>query len=95
MLPEDALAASSELASSCGVFLVLGSSLTVSPANLLPERARRNGARLFIVNNTPTHIDSLSDGVIAASIGETLEAVDRALEALGDDARTRGGMANE
>lgn len=95
MLPEDALAASSELASSCGVFLVLGSSLTVSPANLLPERARRNGARLFIVNNTPTHIDGLSDGVIAAPIGETLEAVDRALEAIGDGARMRGGMADE
>ncbi len=83
MLPEDALLASSELALSCSVFLVLGSSLTVSPANMLPERARRNGAKLFIVNNTPTHLDDLADGVIRASIGDTLASVDELIKAKG------------
>ncbi|MDI9371239.1 MAG: NAD-dependent deacylase [Synergistaceae bacterium] len=83
MLPEDTLQASSELASSCGVFLVLGSSLTVSPANMLPERARRSGAKLFIVNKTPTHLDSLADGVIRTSIGETLASVDELIETAG------------
>lgn len=79
MLPEDALSAGMELASSCSLFLVLGSSLAVSPANLLPERAKRNGASLFIVNNTSTHLDRLADGVIHASIGEVLSAADELL----------------
>jgi NAD-dependent deacetylase len=76
MLPENALSDSIDLASSCSLFLVLGSSLTVSPANLLPERAKRNGASLFIVNNTPTHLDRIADGVAHAPIGEMLSAVD-------------------
>lgn len=76
MLPESALSAGMELASTCSLFIVLGSSLAVSPANLLPERAKRLGAGLFIVNNTPTPMDSVADGVIHAAIGEVLAAVD-------------------
>jgi NAD-dependent deacetylase len=75
MLPEKALSAAMDLAQSCSLFLVLGSSLAVSPANLLPERAKRHGAGLFIVNNTPTHLDFLADGVIRGSIGDVLGKV--------------------
>lgn len=75
MLPEKALSAAMDLALSCSLFLVLGSSLAVSPANLLPERAKRHGAGLFIVNNTPTHLDFLADGVIRGSIGDVLGKV--------------------
>ncbi|MEA4952933.1 MAG: NAD-dependent deacylase [Aminivibrio sp.] len=75
MLPERTLAEATDLASSCSLFLVLGSSLAVSPANLLPERAKRHGAWLFIVNNTPTHLDFLADGVIRGSIGDVLGKV--------------------
>ncbi|NCB17831.1 MAG: NAD-dependent deacylase [Synergistales bacterium] len=75
MLPENALSAAMDLALSCSLFLVLGSSLAVSPANLLPERAKRHGAKLFIVNNTPTHLDLIADGVIRSSIGDVLGRV--------------------
>jgi len=75
MLPENALSAAMDLALSCSLFLVLGSSLAVSPANLLPERAKRHGAKLFIVNNTPTHLDFIADGVIRGSIGDVLGTV--------------------
>jgi len=75
MLPENALSAAMDLALSCSLFLVLGSSLAVSPANLLPERAKRHGAGLFIVNNTPTHLDLVADGTIRDSIGNVLEKV--------------------
>ena len=81
MLPEEALSESARLASSCSLFLVLGSSLTVSPANMLPEQAKRHGAALYIVNNTPTHLDDLADAVAKASIGEMLAAVDNLLPA--------------
>lgn len=76
MLPERTLAEATDLASSCSLFLVLGSSLAVSPANLLPERAKRHGAWLFIVNNTPTHLDFIADGVIRNSIGDVLARTD-------------------
>lgn len=38
--------------------LVLGSSLTVYPAASLPEEAYRCGARIVVVNDTPTPLDS-------------------------------------
>lgn len=79
MLPEKALSASMDIAASCSLFLVLGSSLSVSPANMLPERAKRSGAKLFIVNNTPTHLDSAADGVIRDAIGNVLSAADEIL----------------
>jgi NAD-dependent deacetylase len=37
--------------------VVLGSSLTVFPAAALPEEAYRCGARVVIVNDTPTSLD--------------------------------------
>ena len=80
MLPEETLSDAFGLSASSDLFIVLGSSLTVSPANLMPERAKRNGAVLFIVNRTPTPLDSLADGVLAASIGEVLSAVDERVQ---------------
>ena len=56
------------------LFLVLGSSLVVYPAAGFPLLAKRNGARLAIVNRDPTDQDELADLVIHAGIGETLSA---------------------
>ena len=39
------------------LFIVLGSSLTVSPANMFPMLAYENGAQLIIVNREPTPLD--------------------------------------
>lgn len=56
--------------------IVLGSSLVVYPAAGLPDLARRNGARLAIVNLEPTPLDAVADLVIRHDIGEaTGEAV--------------------
>ena len=74
-LPETAMAEAETLAKSAPLFLVLGSSLLVSPANWYPERAKRAGARLVIVNNEPTPLDALADEVIRRPIGETLSAI--------------------
>ena len=60
------------------LFIVLGSSLAVAPANLLPEAAVGHGAPLVIVNRDPTPLDRLATLVINAGIGETLRAADRA-----------------
>lgn len=58
------------------LFLVLGSSLVVHPAAGFPAIAKRNGARLVIVNREPTPLDDYADLTLRASIGPVLgEAV--------------------
>jgi NAD-dependent deacetylase len=56
------------------LFVVLGSSLVVYPAAGFPRLAKRNGARLVIVNREPTDQDDLADLVIHDEIGPTLGA---------------------
>ena len=68
-----------EAAQRARLFIVLGSSLAVAPANLLPEAAADAGAPLVIVNRDPTPLDRMATLVINASIGETLRAVDQLL----------------
>jgi len=78
-LPEATLRAAFIAAERATLFIVLGSSLAVAPANLLPRAAAEGGAPLVIVNRDPTPLDGAATLVINASIGETLQAVDRLL----------------
>jgi NAD-dependent deacetylase len=80
MLDRDVLQRAVEDAQACDLFVVLGSSLLVSPANTLPELALRAGARLVIINRDPTPLTSRADLTISASIGPTLEAVAKTFE---------------
>ena len=73
------LQASFQEATSAALLIVLGSSLVVSPANLLPEAAARAGAQLVIVNRERTVLSHLFHVELLASISPTLEAVDREL----------------
>jgi len=54
------------------LFLVLGSSLVVYPAAGFPEVAKRNGARLVILNRQETPLDGIADLVIRDGIAEVL-----------------------
>ena len=56
------------------LFIVLGSSLVVYPAAGFPVMAKRNGARLAIVNRDPTELDAMADLVLHRAIGDTLGA---------------------
>jgi NAD-dependent deacetylase len=58
----------------CDTFLVLGSSLVVYPAAGFPLLAKRNGARLAIVNREPTDLDGFADLVLHDEIGPALTA---------------------
>jgi NAD-dependent deacetylase len=60
---------------SCDLFLVLGSSLAVHPANGYPLLARQNGAALVIVNRDPTYYDDEADLVLHDEIGPTMSEV--------------------
>lgn len=79
MLPEGPMDAAEELSGTASSFLVLGSSLEVSPANAYPMLAKRAGAKLFIINMTPTQLDYMADGVIHGDIVETLEKIDKSV----------------
>lgn len=71
-MPEDAMRRAAELARTCDLFLVIGSSLVVWPAAGIPLMAKQSGARLVIVNNEATELDDIADLVIRHDIGETL-----------------------
>jgi NAD-dependent deacetylase len=72
-MPEEAMRRAEALALACDLFLVAGSSVVVYPAAALPLLAKRNGAKLVIVNREPTPLDDSADLVIRAEIGAVLE----------------------
>jgi NAD-dependent deacetylase len=78
-LPEDALRRAFAVTRSSDLMLVVGSSLVVQPAASLPQIAVANGARLAIINNEPTPLDSLADVVVRSSAGAVLSALADAL----------------
>jgi NAD-dependent deacetylase len=78
-MPDQALRRAFAVARSTDLMLVVGSSLVVQPAARLPEIAVASGARLAIVNNEPTALDSLADVVVRSSAGAVLSALADAL----------------
>ena len=71
-MPEAEMERAREATLGADLFIVLGSSLVVYPAAGFPTLAKRNGARLVIVNREPTDQDELADLVINAEIGATM-----------------------
>lgn len=61
-----------ERARAAGCFVVVGSSLVVYPAAYMPLYAKEAGARLVIVNLTPTHLDHVADVVIQGKAGDVM-----------------------
>jgi NAD-dependent deacetylase len=54
------------------VCLVVGSTLVVYPAAMIPEAAKASGAALVIVNREPTPLDGIADEVVLGEAGPTL-----------------------
>ena len=71
-MPQTPLRLARELCESCDLMLVVGSSLQVQPAALLPLLAARSGARLAIVNREATPLDAAADLVVRDDIGTVL-----------------------
>ena len=72
-MPDGAMRRAQELALTCDLFLAIGSSLVVWPAAGFPLMAKRNGARLAIINREPTEFDDVADLVVRQDIGTVLE----------------------
>ena len=86
-LPEPTLQEAIRHASQCDLLIVVGSSLVVYPAAYMPLYAKQSGARLVIVNLTPTPADRIADVVIHAAAGETMARI------LSDFRQRRAGCA--
>jgi NAD-dependent SIR2 family protein deacetylase len=71
-LPQKDLDDSFRHSSYCDLFVVVGSSLVVSPANDMPRVALRSGARLVIINQGETPMDRSCHLRFEEKIGEVL-----------------------
>lgn len=78
LIPE-VLERSNAAASSCDVFLAVGTSLGVYPAANLPIIALQNGAKLIIVNAQETPFDEYAEVIIREPIGTVLPRIAEAV----------------
>lgn len=79
-LPQGPFMKAADESEKADLFIVIGSSLTVTPANQFPLIAKESGAKLVIVNLEPTQYDRYADLVIHdKKIGELLKEIDEVL----------------
>jgi len=71
-IPEAVLGRAKELTAACDLFVVVGSSLKVMPAAMLPRMALQRNIPLIIINLQPTSLDAGADVVIHEQAGYVL-----------------------
>jgi len=74
-MPERETREAESRAAACDLFLVAGSSLVVYPAAQMPLIAKDSGARLIVINLTPTPHDPYADIVIHNKTGPALSKI--------------------
>jgi len=73
-MPREPLRRAEAAVRDCDLVLVVGSSLVVNPAAGLPRLALASGAKLAIVNSTPTPLDALATVLVRGRAGDVLPA---------------------
>ncbi len=71
-MPLDEMQRAADACYACDVFIAVGSSLVVHPAASFPALAQQSGAKLIIINRTPTPLDDIADLVVNEEIGKAL-----------------------
>jgi NAD-dependent deacetylase len=79
-MPVEEVRRATELACSCDVFLVIGSTLLVQPAALMPGYAKQHGAFLAILNLSSTPYDDACDLLIHGKAGEVMSRLLQVLD---------------
>ncbi len=74
-LPQKALNNAIKHSRDCDLFIVIGSTLVVYPAAYMPMYAVESGARLVIINLSPTPMDSKAAALITAKAGEAMAKI--------------------
>jgi len=68
-LPAAILQAAQAAVQDCDLLIVIGSSLSVSPANLLPGLAKRHGAHVLFINKEATAMEEIADVSLYGNAG--------------------------
>ena len=76
-LPEEVFSEATTHANNCDLFIVIGSTLIVYPAALMPSYAVDAGAKLVIINLSPTPMDDQATVLIRAKAGEAMSEIVR------------------
>jgi NAD-dependent protein deacetylases, SIR2 family len=77
-IPEDAYYNSVKAAENCDVFIIIGTSGQVSPANMIPGIAKNNGAKIIEINREPsTYTNHLTDIYLEGCSGKILPEIDK------------------
>jgi len=74
-LPQETLMEATRHSRNCDLFIVIGSTLIVYPAAYMPTYATEAGAKLAIINLTPTPLDHYATVVIQGKAGEIMGKV--------------------
>ena len=80
-LPMKELTEAERCSTSCDLCIVVGSSLVVYPAALMPQYALQSGAKLVIINEGPTELDYAAHVRIDAKAGKVMSRVVRRVKA--------------
>ena len=75
MLPQDVFNEAVNEASKSDLMLIVGSSLVVFPAAQLPSIAKKNGAKIILINLEKTWFDDKADIVIRGKAGDILPKI--------------------
>jgi NAD-dependent deacetylase len=74
-MPKEVFSEAALRAENCDLFIVIGSSLVVYPASLIPGYAVDSGAKLIIVNLSETPMDERASIIIRAKAGEAMTRI--------------------
>ena len=69
-LPRSVLDGAMNACRDCDCFLMVGSSLVISPANFMPSIAKNHGAYVIFINRENTMMDNLADVFLKGNAGE-------------------------
>lgn len=79
-IPQDAYQNSVEAANDCDVFIIIGTSGNVSPANMIPRIAKQKGATIIEINKDRSlYTDYISDIFLEGKSGDILSLLDKRL----------------
>jgi len=74
-LPIKVLEEATHRSYNCDLFIVIGSTLVIQPAAYMPVYAATSGAKLVIINLSPTPMDRQATVLIRAKAGETMSRI--------------------
>jgi NAD-dependent deacetylase len=81
-MPERETTEAYERSGACDLFIVIGSSLVVHPAAMMPVVAKRNGATLVIINRDETACDDQADIIVRGQAGAAMTGIMERLRGL-------------